>query len=284
MSLEEPEEPMAPDEEDAVIESGRLAAPVVYEIVRRDGLDELDRPKLSLVWSGVAAGIMISFSILAEALLRVRLPDTPWRPLVENLGYTTGFLLTIVGRLQLFTENTITTVIPFCHRPSWRIFNAIVRLWSIVFAANLVGTAIAAGFIALSPGFGEDVRLAMSEISLHMMDDTAMGMFMRGIPAGILIAAIVWMLPSAGASAIWIIVIFTYLIALGDFTHVVAGSTEAHYLLLTGQISFVDGLYRFLVPVLAGNVVGGTAVFSLLAYGQVHQEVDEKKHAADVRR
>lgn len=277
MSLEEPDEPLEPDEEDAVTESSRLASRVVYEIIRRDGIEELDRPKTSLVWSGLAAGLLISFSILAQALLRVHLPDADWRPLVEKLGYTTGFLLTIVGRLQLFTENTVTTVIPFWHHPSLRIFMAIVRLWSIVFAANVAGTFIAAAFIAWSQVFSIELLAAMGEISLHMMDDTALGMFMRGIPAGILIASIVWMLPSAGAAAIWIIVLFTYLIALGDFTHIVAGSTEMSFLLLTGQIDLATGLTRFLGPVFAGNVVGGTVIFSMLAYGQVHLEFEEKR-------
>ncbi len=281
MSLDEPEEPLEPQEEQDVVESHRLAARVVYEIVRRDGLEELDRPKTSLIWSGVAAGLMISFSILSMAILRVHLPDTPWRPLVESLGYTTGFLLTIVGRLQLFTENTITTVIPFTHRPSWRILGAIMRLWSIVFAANLVGTLIAAAFMVFSPVFSPELLAAMGEISLHMIDDTAFGMFMRGIPAGILIAAIVWMLPSAGAAAVWIIVLFTYLIAVGEFTHVVAGSTEIGFLLLTGQIDLLTALTVFLGPVLAGNVVGGTVIFSMLAYGQVRQEIAEEKPRAE---
>lgn len=273
--IEETSDELEADEEEAVVESGRLSARVVYEIIRRDGIEELDRPMASLLWSGIAAGLMISFSVLAEAMLRAHLPDTDWRPLVENLGYSTGFLLTILGRMQLFTENTITTVIPLCHRPSMRVFIATLRLWGIVFGANLIGTLISAVFIAYTGVFDAQMLQAVSDLSHHMMDDTTMGMFLRGIPAGILIASIVWMLPSAGSAAVAIITLFTYLIALGDFTHVVAGATEMLYLVVTGELGIVTGIFHFLIPVFLGNVVGGTVVFSMLAYGQVHQEIRE---------
>src|ERR1700761_7561870 len=47
-------------------ERSRLRAPVVYEIIRREGDTEMQRPGTSLWWSGVAAGLSISFSLLAQ--------------------------------------------------------------------------------------------------------------------------------------------------------------------------------------------------------------------------
>lgn len=270
---EEDEPDLEPEEESDVVEGARLGAHLVYEIVRRDGVRELERPMASLVWSGLAAGIVISFSVVAEALIRIHLPDTSWRPLVENFGYSVGFLMVILGRLQLFTENTLTTVIPFCHHPSARKFAAILRLWSIVFAANVAGTVVAAVFIVYTSAFTPEALGAIGDISRHMMDNSPLEMFARAIPAGILIASVVWMLPSAGGNAFSIIVLFTYFIALGDFTHVVAGSTEAAFLILTGDIDIGTALGRFLGPVFAGNVIGGTVVVALLAYAQVHHEI-----------
>jgi hypothetical protein len=55
--------------------------PVIYEVVRRLGEEEMVRPATSLWWSGVAAGLSISFSLLAQAILRTHLPDAPWEPL-----------------------------------------------------------------------------------------------------------------------------------------------------------------------------------------------------------
>lgn len=268
-----PEEHLEPEDEHQVVEGARLPARVVYEIIRRDGLAEIERPASSLVWSGVAAGLVISFSVVGMGLLRIHLPDAPWRPLVESFGYSLGFLLTILGRLQLFTENTITTVIPLCHWPSARMFLATLRLWSVVFAANLVGTLFAAVFIIYSGAFEIEAAAAMVEISRHMMEYGTVEKFVRGIPAGILIAAIVWVLPSAVGTAIWVILIFTYVISLGGFTHIVAGSTEAFLLLVIGEIGPGRLVGDFLVPVFAGNVVGGTLIFALLAYAQVKGEI-----------
>ena len=61
--------------------------PVIYEVVRRLGEEEMARPATSLWWSGVAAGLSISFSLLAQAILRTHLPDAPWEPLVTSFGY-----------------------------------------------------------------------------------------------------------------------------------------------------------------------------------------------------
>jgi formate-nitrite transporter family protein len=269
-----PEEHLEPEDEQQVVEGARLPARVVYEIVRRDGLEELERPVASLVWSGVAAGLVISFSVICMALLNFFLPDAHWTPLVASFGYSFGFLLTILGRLQLFTENTITTVIPLAHWPSWRMAGATLRLWSVVFAANLVGTFFAALFIAESGAFTPEFLGEVGELSHHMMALDTDQMFTRGIPSGILVAAIVWVLPSAAGTAIWVILFFTYVIALGGFTHIVAGSTEAFFLLLRGEIGLGRLVGHFLLPVFAGNVVGGTAVFAMLAYAQVKREID----------
>ncbi len=93
-------------------ERQRPSSPVIYEVIRQDGDEELARPLNSLWWSGIAAGLGISMSVVAEGLLHRALPDREWRPLVENLGYTLGFLIVVLGRLQLFTSNTLTAVLP----------------------------------------------------------------------------------------------------------------------------------------------------------------------------
>src|SRR5690242_2873232 len=72
--------------------------PAIYEVVRRLGKEEMERPAVSLWWSGVAGGLSISFSLLAEAILRMHLPDTPWRPLLVALGYPVGFLMVVLSR------------------------------------------------------------------------------------------------------------------------------------------------------------------------------------------
>lgn len=72
--------------------------PVIYETVRRNGEQEMSRPPSSLFCSGLAAGLSINFSLLAQALLRQHLPDAPWRELAAALGYPVGFLMVVLSR------------------------------------------------------------------------------------------------------------------------------------------------------------------------------------------
>lgn len=88
------------------------SAKVVHEVVRLQGEEELDRPILALMLSGLAAGLAITLSLMSELFLRARLPDTDWAPLIYLLGYPVGYLIVIMGRLQLFTESTVTAVLP----------------------------------------------------------------------------------------------------------------------------------------------------------------------------
>lgn len=262
------------EEEASVIEATRLSARLIYEVIRRDGEEELERPFVSLVWSGLAAGLLISLSVLGEAILRTYLPDSPSSFLIENLGYSLGFMVVILGRMQLFTENTITTVLPVVSRRSMSCTLSMLRLWGIVLAANVVGAIAAAFFMTLPGAFSEEVTTAIRDLSHHAVGMGAWQSFIRAIPAGVLVASIVWMMPSSRGNEFLIILTFTWAIAAGDFTHIIAGSVEMGYLLLLGELGLVAAVFSFFLPVLIGNIVGGTAIFTLLAWGQVKNEVE----------
>jgi formate/nitrite transporter FocA (FNT family) len=262
-----------PEEEEAVRGASHLSAKLVYQVVRREGDEELRRSWTSLFWSGIAAGVCISFSVIGEALFKTYLPDTRWLPLLESLGYTFGFLIVIVGRMQLFTENTLTTVLPLFARPSLDKLWCVARLWGIVLGANVIGCFIAAAFIAFMPAFDPDMLASITEISKHATDHGAWIGFAKAVPAGLLIAALVWMLAAGEQENFFIIVVMTWLIAAGGFTHIIAGSVEMAFLMLTGQLGLIAAIFGFFIPVLLGNVFGGTFVFGLITWGQVREEV-----------
>jgi formate-nitrite transporter family protein len=251
----------------------RLRTPVIYEIVRREGETEMDRPITSLWWSGVAAGLSISFSLLTQAVLLVHLPDLSWRPLVTGFGYSVGFLIVVLARQQLFTENTVTVVLPVAAEFTFRNVRRLVRMWSVVFAANMTGTFVAALFCALTPVLSPELRHGMIELSAHMMALGWTEMFFRAIGAGFLIAAMVWLIPSAEATQFHVVTMVTYLIAICGFTHIVAGSVEAFMLVIGGEVGLWHMIAHFTVPVLLGNIAGGTALFAVLSYAQVMKEM-----------
>ena len=257
----------------AVEERSTPTTPVIYEVVRRLGEEEMARPALSLWWSGVAAGLSISFSLLAQAVIALRTPETSWAPLAIAAGYPVGFLMVVLGRQQLFTESTITMVLPVMASPTRRAFAALARCWSIILAANLAGTLIAAVFCSLTPVLSPEVLEAMLEVSRKAMDKTWAVFFFEAITAGFLMAALVWLLPGAATSAFAVIVLITYLIAISGSAHVVAGSIEAFLLVVNGQMGAWHALSGFVLPALLGNIVGGTVLFALLSHAQVMREI-----------
>ena len=147
----------------------RLRTPIIYEIVRREGETEMNRPITSLWWSGFAAGLSISFSLLAQAALLVHLPDASWRPLVTGFGYSVGFLIVVLARQQLFTENTVTVVLPVVAEFTLTNVRRLARMWSVVFAANMTGTFVAALFCAFTPVLNPELRHGMLDLSAQMI-------------------------------------------------------------------------------------------------------------------
>ncbi|MBS0251665.1 MAG: formate/nitrite transporter family protein [Proteobacteria bacterium] len=260
-------------EKQQVREGVRHRPAVVYEIIRVQGEIELRRPVSALWWSGVAAGISIGFSFLTEAALAAHLPAEGSSALIAKLGYAVGFLVVILGHQQLFTENVLTAVLPIMARKQVHWFLRMVRLWGIVLAANIVGCLIFAMAMAFLPIVPPDVATAMSDIVGKVMVNSPGEMFAKGIGAGWIIAALVWILSSTEHVEFMIITLLTYLIALFGFTHIVAGSAEAIYGVLTGMTTVEDAVFRFFLPTLAGNVFGGTVLFSVLSYAQVREEI-----------
>lgn len=260
-------------EEEEVERRQAAAARVVHEVIRRQGDEELRRPALSLMWSGIAGGIAISASLVGKSAMQTYLPDAEWRPLVASLGYSLGFLIVVLGRLQLFTESTLSAVIPVAAHLTLGNLVRLARLWGIVLLANFAGTLFVAwgvryGLIGTAEGLS-----AMQETAREALPHVGWTGVAAAVPAGFLMAAIAWVLPSGRRQEFWIVLFFTYFISLGGFAHVVAGSAEVWLLVLGGELGLADGILFHLLPVLFGNILGGTVLFALLAHAGVRQEL-----------
>ena len=246
---------------------------VLYQAVVLKGEHELRRPVASLLWSGLAAGLAISTSLLAEGALYQHLPDAPWRELVTGWGYSVGFLIVILGRLQLFTEHTVVAVMPVLGAPSLGNFEKLAKLWIAVFLANQVGAFVAALSFAWFGLTGPELTAAMVEVSRPAMDRGFVDTILQGIPAGFIIATIAWLVIASKTEHFWIIAALTYVIAIGKFAHVIASAAGAYLLVLTGNASFGWAVGGFVLPALIGNIIGGTGLFAVLNFAQIKEEI-----------
>lgn len=252
-------------------------AMAIHEHIRQDGEKELERDAMALLWSAIAAGLSMGASLLAKGIFHVQLDDVPGRFLLENLGYTFGFIIVIMARQQLFTENTVTAVLPIMHKPTPGNIGLLMRLWGIVLLGNILGTGIAAWAFEYMPIFNEETRAAFVSIGMAVMKNSPSEMFANAIISGWLIATMVWMFPAAGAAKIVVIILMTWLIALGDTTHIVVGSVEILYLVFNGTLHWSDFFWPFALPTLAGNICGGTFIFALMSHAQIRNDMSTKR-------
>jgi len=273
----EPDEGLDPDEARDVEERRAGSSRIVHEVVRLQGEEELGRPALALTLSGIAAGLAIALSLLCELFLRSHLPDTGWAPLVYFLGYPIGYVIVIMGRLQLFTESTVTAVLPVAKTPSLDNLARLARLWACVLAGNLAGVTLVSALMAGEIIVTHEQRLVALDILGKLELQHWTRTLTLGIPAGFIMAAVAWVLPNARGSEFWVIFALTYVIALGGFAHVVTGSSQASFLWLSGSIGFGEAWLEFTLPALVGNIIGGTGLFAVLAHGQMRSDLSARE-------
>jgi uncharacterized membrane protein len=117
------------------------------------------------------------------------------------------------------------------------------------------------------------VALVLSLPMIRCLPLTWWQMSFHAVSAGFLIAAMVWMIPTSENQQFIVITLMTWLIAVTGAMHIVAGSMEAYLLALAGEWVWWQVFTQFVIPVLLGNIVGGTALFALISYAQVMKEI-----------
>jgi formate-nitrite transporter family protein len=255
-----------------VDEQSRPNAALIHETIRAEGESELERMWWALGLSGLAAGLSIGFSMVLQGELRALIPAGAVANTVAPFGYTAGFVIVVLGRQQLFTENTLTPILPLLHNHDRATLRKVVMLWVIVLAANTLGAFLFAAAVIHSHAFDAPVMAAFSADARHLVEGSFGVTFVRAIFAGWLIALMVWLLPATQLRLL-VIILLTYIIGLCGFPHIVAGMVDAAFMLQAGEASVRDFFLGFFAPTLIGNIVGGVALVAVLNYGQVVPEI-----------
>jgi formate/nitrite transporter FocA (FNT family) len=247
------------------------SAKVVHEAIRLEGTEELDRPSSSVAWSGLAAGLTMGASMLAQGILEARLPDAPWRDLIASFGYSLGFVFVTMGRQQLFTETTLTVMLPVLHGTHG--LASVARYWAIVFATNIVATLFFAAAVNIPSLFPPDAMHSFTTLGVKAAEPGFAAVLVKALFAGWLIALMVWLMPAAAGTRFFVIIAVTWLIGIAHFSHVIAGSVETAFAAMKGAIGWGDYLAGFLLPAFIGNSIGGVVFVALLNHAQVKAEV-----------
>lgn len=266
---------LTPRQKKEVRAQNRPSAALIHETIRSEGIGELERTAGALAISGLAAGLSMGFSLVVQGELNAALAPGAAQSLIGPLGYTVGFLIVVLGRQQLFTENTLTPVLPLLHDRSVKTFIQLLKLWAVVLASNVVGAALFAWFIASAPLFEPHTIQSFLALGRETVKSDFAATFFKAVMAGWLIALMVWLLPAAETARAFIIIALAYVVALGKFSHIIAGSVECAFLVASGGTNVAEFFARFFAPTLLGNIVGGVALVAFLNYGQVAREIEE---------
>lgn len=238
----------------------------ILDAVVEDGRKELQRANLGLAFSGFAAGLNISFSAVAYAVVSAL---TGGPGLAAYAAYPIGFLIVILGRAQLFTENTVTPVTVVLTRLS-SIPN-MLRLWAVVLSFNLLGTGVFAAAVVYGDVLDPDaLEVVLGEVS-HKLDYGFWTVATKAVFGGWLVALVAWMVAASRdtISQALFIYLLVFLIPAAGLMHCVAGSAEVLMSFFAGETPFADYVRDFLIPTTLGNIVGGVFLVTILNFGQV---------------
>jgi formate/nitrite transporter FocA (FNT family) len=261
---------MATDKPEKPERGTRLTAEQIHRNILEPAEHEIRRTTAALLWSALAAGLVIGFSPMAAAFAAQVAPE-PYKHAAASAAYPLGFIFVIMARSELFTENTLVPIIPLLERRDRDTLGNVGRVWALLLAGNLAGTFVFAMTLAhthlLRPETASQLLQVSRTATAGSFGEVAFG----AVFAGWLMALLAWLLASTTSSSAQIVFIWlcTAPISALHFPHSIAGSIEAFYRAAAGDASWGAMLGGFVAASVLGNALGGVLLVALLNHGQV---------------
>src|ERR1700760_1577744 len=215
----------------------RPTAEDIYQQVAQNAKTELKRSTISLAISGFAGGIFMGLSGLGSALVLGFFGTSPTTHFVASMFYPIGFIVVIIGRAQLFTENTLYPVALVLSekRELWNT----LRLWCTVLPANVCGALAFGALASRTSALPPETKQALVRLGLQAAHMTPANIFWSGVTAGWIIATAAWLVSGSHSitGSVMILWILTFVVGLGNFAHCIATSGEILSSVLVRQLS-----------------------------------------------
>jgi formate/nitrite transporter FocA (FNT family) len=261
----------------------RPSAHDIYEQVANNARQELGRSGVALFISGIAGGIFMGLSGMGNAiaialLTPIGLEPTRTTIFIARMFYPLGFIAVILGRSQLFTENTLYPVALVLAEKQhvWKT----LKLWLIVLTANVFGAGIFASLASFTGALKPEFVSALAMLGAETAGRPAMTIFWSAVVGGWIIASVAWLVSGSHSitGSVMIIWMLAFVVGLGGFAHCIAGSGEVLTAVFVGHAAPKTFPHWFL-PAVAGNICGGVGMVTLIEYGQVVYGGDAESEA-----
>ncbi|TXE17286.1 formate/nitrite transporter family protein [Psychroserpens burtonensis] len=236
-----------------------------------EGLDTYRKNRLSTFLSSFMAGLEIGFSFLLVAIVysifNGEIKDE-YIPYLASFVYPLGFILVVLGKSILFTEQTSLLSLPVISGK--KTVGDLMSLWGIVIFGNLVGGYLIGAFIVwIGPELGVISYQGIENLANHVNHFTRDVILGSSVLAGWLMALLSWIITSTKTTSgkILIIYMITFIIAMSGLHHSIVGNIEIFAgFLVSDKITFIDYL-TFQSTSLLGNAIGGVVFVAILKYG-----------------
>lgn len=270
-----PADPIADANSAAQKNLARPSAQEIYEQVSTNARQELKRSTTSLGISGFGGGAFMGLSALGPAIVIAMLGHSNTVQFVSRLFYPLGFIVVIIGRSQLFTENTLYPVALVLAEKK-ELWNT-MRLWAVVLPANVAGALGFALLAARTPALDPTIVTALGDLGLNAIAHPAASIFWSGVMGGWMIALAAWLVSGSHSitGSVMVIWMLTFIVGLGNFAHCIATSCEVLVAVLAHRAAWMD-YPAWLLPAVLGNICGGVGLVTILEYGQVIYGGDEE--------
>ncbi len=245
------------------------------EIARRieeSGIAKAQLPFLQLLVLSCLAGAFIALGAAAytAVLAGVEVVEGPLR-LLGGLAFSTGLILVIVAGAELFTGNALIVIAWVEGKVS---LQALLRNWMVSLAGNAAGAfvilVLMSGTGLLTGPMGETARdIAEAKTALG-----SIAALCRGILCNVLVCLAVWLTFAARSVTDKILAIIfpiTCFVLLG-YEHSVANLYLIPAGWAAGSAVNLPGLFGNLVPVIIGNIIGGSGGVAL-AYALAYRPI-----------
>jgi len=246
----------------------RPTADEIYEQVSRNARHELDRPAIALAISGVAGGITMGLTALSVSIVVGTLGPSTTSRFIAQIFYPMGFIAVILGRAQLFTENTLYPVALMLaeRRHLW----TTLRLWAIVLPSNVLGAFLFALLAVRTGGLRPEYVNAMVVFGKEASNVNDSHVFWSAVIAGWIIALVAWLVSGSHSitGSVMLIWLLAFIVGLDRIAHCVASSGEIFAAVLQHQVA-TSRYFEWLLFAVLGNITGGVMIVTLLEYGQV---------------
>jgi formate/nitrite transporter FocA (FNT family) len=261
----------AEKEPDAAAHQKNLARPSaedIYQQVATNARQELKRSNAALAISGFGGGAFMGLSALGTAIAVALIGDSPRAHMISRMFYTLGFIVVIVGRSQLFTENTLYPVALVLAEKK-ELWNTL-RLWAVVLPANVAGAFAFAVLMSWTPALNPAYVESLSRLGAAALAHPAGAVFWSGVIGGWMIALAAWLVSGSHSitGSVAVIWLLTYIVGLGDFAHCIASSGEIFVTVLLHRAPWM-AYPEWFFPAVLGNICGGVGLVTILEYGQV---------------